>query len=68
MRELHRGVSNVEFDFRIVARRKGYENIRLADKTAEVSVRPNTGDLKSVKTQTARETSAVARTKENDIK
>jgi hypothetical protein len=33
VRELHRGSSNVAFDYRIVARRKGYENIRLADKT-----------------------------------
>ncbi|HXY15910.1 MAG TPA: hypothetical protein VEI26_15540 [Terriglobales bacterium] len=31
--ELHHGTSNVAFDYRIVARRKGYENIRLADMT-----------------------------------
>jgi len=27
------GISNISFDYRIVARRKGYENIRLADMT-----------------------------------
>lgn len=31
--ELSGGTSNVEFDYRIVARRSGYENIRLADYT-----------------------------------
>jgi len=35
VRELHHGVSNVVFDYRIVARRKGYESIRLADKTKD---------------------------------
>lgn len=34
--ELHGGGSDVEFDYRIVARRKGYENIRLADKTKQL--------------------------------
>jgi len=33
VRELHHGTSNIKFDYRIVARRKGYEDIRLADKT-----------------------------------
>jgi hypothetical protein len=33
VRELHHGLSRVAFDYRIVARRKGYEDIRLADKT-----------------------------------
>jgi hypothetical protein len=33
--ELGGGQSNVGFDYRIVARRKGYENIRLADKTKQ---------------------------------
>jgi len=33
VRELGGGTSNVSFDYRIVARRKGYEQIRLADKT-----------------------------------
>src|SRR5450432_3524934 len=40
VRELHHGVSNVEFDFRIVAPRKGYENIRLADKTSLMNAKP----------------------------
>ena len=33
--ELGGGQSNVAFDYRIVAHRKGYENVRLADKTKE---------------------------------
>jgi len=33
VRELGGGTSNVAFDYRVVAHRKGYENIRLADKT-----------------------------------
>jgi len=40
VRELHHGVSNVEFDYRIVAPRKGYENIRLADKTSVMNAKP----------------------------
>jgi hypothetical protein len=36
VRELAGGHSDVEFDYRIVARRKGYENIRLADKTKQL--------------------------------
>jgi hypothetical protein len=31
--ELGGGTSNVEFDYRVVALRKGYENVRLADRT-----------------------------------
>jgi len=33
VRELGGGTSSIEFDYRIVAERKGYENIRMADKT-----------------------------------
>jgi hypothetical protein len=33
--ELGRGTSNVGFDYRIVAERKGYENVRLADRTMQ---------------------------------
>lgn len=33
--ELRGGRSNVEFDYRILARRKGYENLRLQDRTEE---------------------------------
>jgi hypothetical protein len=33
VRELGGGQASVDFDYRIVAKRKGYENIRLADKT-----------------------------------
>jgi hypothetical protein len=35
VRELGGGHSNVPFDYRIVARRKGFEKIRLADKTQQ---------------------------------
>lgn len=35
VREIGGGQSNVRFDYRIVARRKGYESIRLADKTQQ---------------------------------
>jgi hypothetical protein len=31
--ELRGGHSNIEFDYRVMARRKGYESVRLADKT-----------------------------------
>ena len=40
VRELGGGTSNIAFDYRIVARRKGYENIRLADKTEEFTAKP----------------------------
>ncbi len=33
VRELHHGKSNIAFDYRIVVRRKGYENIRMQDVT-----------------------------------
>jgi len=33
VRELHGGHSSIAFDYRIIARRTGYEQIRLADKT-----------------------------------
>ena len=35
VREAAGGKSNIAFDYRIVARRKGYEAIRLADKTKD---------------------------------
>jgi hypothetical protein len=35
--ELHGGRSNVAFDYRVMAHRKGYESIRLADTTEEFS-------------------------------
>jgi hypothetical protein len=34
--ELGGGQANIDFDYRIIARRKGYENIRLGDKTEMV--------------------------------
>ena len=33
--ELGGGTSSIAFDYRIMAKRKGFENIRMADKTAE---------------------------------
>jgi hypothetical protein len=36
VRELHHGSSSVAFDYRIVAKRKGYETTRLSDVTTEV--------------------------------
>ena len=33
--ELGGGTSSIGFDYRIMAKRKGFENIRMADKTAE---------------------------------
>ncbi len=36
VRELGGGRSNASFDYRIVARRKGYENLRLADVTSQL--------------------------------
>lgn len=36
VRELHHGASSVAFDYRIVAKRNGHENERLADATAEM--------------------------------
>ena len=35
VRELGGGTASVAFDYRIIARRKGYENVRLADKTKQ---------------------------------
>ena len=35
VRELGGGVSSIAFDFRIMAKRKGYESVRLADKTKQ---------------------------------
>jgi hypothetical protein len=43
VRELGGGASNISFDYRIMAKRKGYENVRLADRTAtfRMSETPN---------------------------
>ena len=38
VRELGGGTSNIAFDYRIVARRKGYENVRLEDVTDKRAV------------------------------
>ncbi len=32
------GTSNIAFDYRIMAKRKGYENVRLADKTKQFAL------------------------------
>ena len=39
VREQGGGTSSIAFDYRIVAHRKGYEQIRLADKTKEMNAR-----------------------------
>jgi hypothetical protein len=36
--ELHNGHSNIAFDYRIMAKRKGYEQIRLEDKTQQMNM------------------------------
>jgi hypothetical protein len=36
--ELGGGTANIAFDYRIMAKRKGYENIRLADKTKQFEI------------------------------
>ena len=41
VRELGGGTSNIAFDYRIMAVRKGYENIRLADKTKQFQKPPS---------------------------
>jgi hypothetical protein len=35
VRELNGGTSNIAFDYRIMAKRSGFENVRLADVTAK---------------------------------
>lgn len=37
VRELGGGRASIAFDYRIMARRKGYENVRLADKTERLA-------------------------------
>ena len=49
--ELGGGTSSVGFDYRIMARRKGYEDIRLADKTAQFSRAGARGNRMSATTQ-----------------
>lgn len=41
VRELGGGTSSIAFDYRIMAKRRGYENVRLADKTATFSMAAN---------------------------
>ena len=36
--ELRHGQSSIAFDYRIMAKRKGYENVRLADVTAKMRI------------------------------
>lgn len=46
VRELHGGRSNISFDYRIMARRRGYENVRMEDVTAHFEqVRRNAAEL-----------------------
>lgn len=39
VRELRHGTSSVAFDYRVVAKRKGYETMRMEDQTAQAEVR-----------------------------
>ena len=39
VRELGGGISSIAFDYRIMAKRKGFENVRLADKTESFSLK-----------------------------
>lgn len=41
VRELGGGASSIAFDYRIVARRKGYENVRMADLTGKIQRGPH---------------------------
>jgi hypothetical protein len=37
VRELHQGTSNISFDYRIVAKRRGYESARHEDVTGQIA-------------------------------
>ncbi len=50
--ELGGGVSNVSFDYRIVARRKGYESVRMADVTEKMKIRTLPGKRPAKLTRT----------------
>jgi hypothetical protein len=52
--ELHHGNSSVAFDYRIMAKRKGHENIRLADRTKEFEMRKPGRVVKGVGTLSAK--------------
>ncbi len=52
--ELGSGTSSVGFDYRIVVRRKGFENVRLADKTEEFSAHIATRKKHTVSGSSAR--------------
>jgi hypothetical protein len=43
--ELHRGHSNIAFDYRIMARRKGFETVRMQDVTADFAKMKRESDL-----------------------
>lgn len=45
VRELHGGHSNTAFDYRIMARRKGFENVRMQDVTADFAHVKQQSDL-----------------------
>jgi hypothetical protein len=48
--ELGGGSSSIAFDYRIMARRKGYENIRMADLTGKIQRGPNPKPASAVQT------------------
>jgi hypothetical protein len=43
--ELHKGTSNIAFDYRIMVRRKGFENVRLQDVTADFAQMKHESEL-----------------------
>jgi hypothetical protein len=45
VKELGGGTSNIAFDYRIMAKRKGFETVRLADRTSMLAVRQPKGSL-----------------------
>ena len=47
--ELHGGHSNIAFDYRIMARRKGFENVRMQDVTADFAQMKRASDLMAVR-------------------
>jgi hypothetical protein len=56
VRELHRGHANISFDYRIMARRKGYEDVRMEDVTAHFELARRNAQELQLKLDVARAT------------
>ena len=54
VRELHGGHSNISFDYRIMARRKGYESVRLEDVTSHFELAKRNAEELQQKVEAAR--------------